>query len=88
MMAVTVEQRFSYLVNALKKMGYEGDTNSVAQMNKFLSFNRNHVLYPKAIYHWNEWHNSTYQFRLGQHKKDIVRSTSTLDAAFNMVRKK
>lgn len=87
-MAVTVNQRFTYLVNTLKKMGFEGDTNNVAEMNKFLSFNRDHVLYPKAIYHWNEWHNMTYQFRLGQHKRDIVRSTSTLDAAFSVVKKK
>lgn len=71
-------QRHSYLLSTLKKMGYEGNPEDLVEIKKFLRMNSNHALYAKAVGHLNELINMSYVYKRGYDFKNNVRYESNL----------
>lgn len=69
-------QIYSYLCSNLKKMGYRGSLEDVREIKKFLAKNSDHVLYSKAISHWNDLLNNSYVYK--ELPTDRLRSSSAL----------
>ncbi len=75
-MSISVDKRIEYLRNTLCKMGYEGNLDDVREMKRFIFMNRDHVLYEKAILHWNEIINGRFIYK--EKPEDRLRSSSAL----------
>jgi len=69
-------QSYSYLCSNLKKMGYCGDLEDIREIKRFLAKNSGHVLYPKAIGHWNDLLNKSYVYK--ELPTDRLRASSAL----------